>query len=67
MKNLSIHYYIKIRIRLVIVNKMNWLVIQSGSLKGGCMNSWREDSLPLSGHKVMWTIPQYIVVGKNAI
>ncbi len=25
------------------------------------------DSLPLSGHKVMRTIPQYIVVGKNAI
>ena len=37
VKDLSIQYYIKIRIRLVIVNEMNWLVIQCGILKGGFM------------------------------
>jgi len=36
-KNSSIHYCIKIKIRLVIVNKMNLLVIQGGSLRGGRM------------------------------
>jgi len=37
VKDLSIYYHIKLRIRLDIVNKINWLVIQCGSLKGGRM------------------------------
>jgi hypothetical protein len=30
-------FNIKIRIKLIIVNNMNWLVIQCGNLKDGCM------------------------------
>jgi len=52
LKILSIQYYIKIRISLVIVNKKNWLVIHCGNLKGGlpvrgglAFFTWRKEVL----------------------
>ena len=37
LRILSLYHHIIIRIRLIIVNEMNWLVIQCGSFKGGLM------------------------------
>ena len=72
VKNLSIHYRIKIRIRLVIVNKMNQLVVQCGSLKGGVCKSWGVDNLPyvlnpLNQLKIMHKLTDVVETNNNNI